>query len=275
MAYSIDTYDLPTIRSYEDAVRVFTDIKPIRGGSQSVRRIGKRSDKHKTLVEEIVDGVKVYKAQLWCSTVVQYYPTHYEISMSGWATVSTMKFIDKVSPACTSTKSKREFIPNGYVLEGEPDIYLYYNGYPIGVGQRYKFAYGSNVPLEPLRHPVYTKYAVDRTKMAEVRRRLKPFVQYVKAMHGLTQPELFEHSQYNRHTMPWTKAVMVDIESGNLKDWETTFNWLYSSAIIPARSWRSERPEAYCDLKVMLAAFDNMIKECNPQLLKAVAVTTA
>lgn len=272
MAFSIDVHDLPTIRSYEDAVRVFTDIKPIRGGSQSVKRLGKRSDKNKTLVEEIVDGIKVYRARLWYSDLVSYFPTHYEISMGGYPSRSTEKFIDKVSPSFISKAQKSDFIPKDFVLDSEISRYYYFAGVPINTGSVYKFAYGSNAPLEPLKHPTYQKFAVDRKKMNEVRRNYRPFTYYVRAMHGLTQPDTFERSGYKLYS--YTQVIEM-VESGDLRAWSDIFSWLYSAARSPARSWRSERPEAYCDLKDVFALFDVAVKACNPQVLKVVAVTSA
>lgn len=182
MAFGISTYELPWIRSYQEAVDKYNSIKPIRGGDQSLRRIAKRSDDKKWMRHEVRDGVDVYIAGLWSSGLVEYYPTHYNITMGGWSSKSTTAFIHTVAPASMSSHSRSSYIPNGFMNRGKEFCHLDYAGCPINSMDKYGFSY-DNQPLGE--HPKRIKYAVDRKKMNMVMKQYKPFLQYVQTMHGL------------------------------------------------------------------------------------------
>ena len=181
MAFHIDTYHIPRIYGYNHAKELFKSITPIRGGDQSVRRLGKRSDANKWLKHEIREGVDVFIAGLHSTDVVTFYPSHYEIYMGGWDSQSTMMFIEAVTGNPCSSVQKKNYIPSGF-----PDINearVVYDGHPIYANTRYKFDYDDK-PLSAL--PSLQKYKVNRKKMSEVRKIAKPFIEYLTAMSSLS-----------------------------------------------------------------------------------------
>jgi hypothetical protein len=191
MAFGIDTYDLPKLYKYEDAQKQFNETRAIRGGDQSMRRLGNITNQNKWLKREVRDGIDVYIAGYVNSGLIEYYPTHYNITMDGWYTGSTTAFIHKVAPESMSSHSRSRYIPSGFT--NSMRFYgLDYAGCPINSVDTYGFSY-DNQPLGE--HPKRIKYAVDRKKMNAVMKSYKPFLQYVQAMHvlqGDTLKDIYE-----------------------------------------------------------------------------------
>ena len=191
MAYHIDAHHLPTLHHYKHALDEFNSIKPVRGEPQSMRRLGKRSDRNKWIRKEMIDGIEVYIAGLYETGLIYYYPTHMELTMGGWDTMSTREFIRKVAGKRLSSYDRSKHIPRGYMPPDEPRIDQFYNGYSIHANEKYKFTY-EGFPMEPNRHPLPKKYSVNRKLLAEVRKPFKEFYTYLETMyklHGEGVPE--------------------------------------------------------------------------------------
>lgn len=217
MSYHIDKQHLPRIYNYQDAKDLFDRLTPIRGGDQSLRRIAKRNDASKWLEHEIVDGVDIYTAGLHRSGLISYCPTHYEITMDGWGSMSTMLFITAVTGKLCTGIPTRDYIPQGFpadLLEAS----FSYNGYPIDTSGTYKFDYDDK-PLDLDAHPKLVKYKVNRKRMNEVRKVAKPFYEYIDAMSNLLDSNIRDVDDVNANrTNYWdnpyrnTAKVIADIE---------------------------------------------------------------
>jgi len=97
MAFSITTADLPILSSYNDAKEAYERIKPIRGSNSARRPLGTRTAKHKWITHEVHDGHDVYTVGLNETPLIKYYPTHYNISLGGWVTRSTLDYISAIA----------------------------------------------------------------------------------------------------------------------------------------------------------------------------------
>jgi hypothetical protein len=219
MAYHIDKQHLPRIYNYQDAKDLFERITPIRGGDQSLRRIAKRNDASKWLEHEVVDGIDIYTAGLHRSGLISYYPTHYEITMDGWGSMSTMLYITAVTGRVCTGIPTRDYIPQGF-SESLMEASFSYNGYPIHTSGTYKFDY-DNKPLDLDAHPKLVKYKVNRKRMNEVRRMAKPFYEYVDAMNNLMDADMNTGGRDNHWDSPYrnTAHMIADIENQD-KWWE-------------------------------------------------------
>ena len=278
MAFSIDTHNLPWIPNYEAAVKEFEKHTPIRGGDQSVRRIANRKDNTKLLIEEIRDGVRVYKARLWRTTLIGYYPTHYEISIGGWPTASTFKFLNTVSPSQVHTERDRGYVPQDFSVEESPKGYYYYAGVPVTSTQVFKFAYGTNKPLEPERHPEYRKYMINRKALNAVYKDYRPFMAYAKTMLGLmdtSSDDTFKTSDMFKALVRFnttTAVVSGPQEDADLSTWFDIVQALvYSNRHIewtPRRTWVCNESDIMRDLR-------RRIKSNNPQVLEVKEIIRA
>lgn len=187
MAFHIDVSHLPSIQTYANAKRIFEDSKPVKGGSQSVKRIGRRYDNTKWLRQDMLDGVEIYVAGFHNTDLVTFYPTHYEISMRGWNTYSTVLFVEQITGCYIYTITESRLAPKG--MHGLQEADFRYNNTPITASKRYKFDY-NHQPLEPDRHPKVYKYTIDRKAMKEVRDVYRPFINYIKAITKIDRSEV-------------------------------------------------------------------------------------
>lgn len=219
MAFHIDTHHLPRIYSYQDAKDLFDRLTPIRGGDQSLRRIAKRNDASKWLEHEIKDGIDIYTAGLHNSGLVKFYPTHYEITMDGYGTTSTMLFISAITGRTCTGISPRAYIPQGF-SDSLMEAAHSYAGYPIHTSGTYRFDY-DHKPLDLDAHPKLVKYKVNRKRMNEVRRVAKPFYEYVEAMNNLMDADMNSFGRDNYWDSPYrnTAHMIANIENQD-KWWE-------------------------------------------------------
>jgi hypothetical protein len=212
MAFHIDANVLPRIHGYDQARELFNSITPIRGGDQSVRRIGKRNDASKWLKHEIRDGVDVFIAGFHRSKIVEYYPTHYNLSMCHWNSLSTQLFIFAITGNRCGSVRHSEYIPRGFSAEvGTADAM--YADYPIRSSEAYKFDYDDK-PLQEM--PVLNKYKVNRKRMNEVRKQASPFIEYMGAMHNLAPDNDDSGSNYWSSPYRTTEAVVREISNTDL-----------------------------------------------------------
>lgn len=185
MAFSISVHDLPTIATYEEAERIF-DMRPkVSSGDEDTKYLSSKRNNSKLLIRRTKDGVTGYIARLHNTDLITYYPTHYEISMGGWSSISTHAFINKVAPKWLNIEPRRKFIPDNFYTVGL-STYLSYAGTPITYSNSYKFAYETAEPLEPHRHPKHTKYRINRKRLNAVMAPYAEFIAYTHAMSMLT-----------------------------------------------------------------------------------------
>jgi len=193
MAFHISTSDLPRLMSYDEARNRFHSTTMVRGEHKAYRRLGDRKMENKWLMQEMIDGVEVYVAGLHSTGLIYYYPTHYEITIGNWDTISTRKFLEKVIMADIKHYSRDSYVPRGFNPPSEPNISKFFNGYGIQTGMhRYKFNYYTHKAVDESVHIEVKKYKINRKRMNEVRKPYQKFFDYLKTMHGLTNGEVPE-----------------------------------------------------------------------------------
>jgi hypothetical protein len=262
MAFRIDVSDLPTLYTYKEAQNKFNRTPAIRGGDQSLRRLGKQTNKNKWLEHEVRDGIDVYIAGLHNSGLIEYYPTHYNVTLNGWDTISTTAYIHKVAPAMIRTHAESSYIPSGFRYQGIPFYRLDYAGHPIASGNKYSFTY-DNKPLGE--HPKRIKYAVDRKKMNEVMKPYKPFLQYVKVMHALHGDTVEDINEVRKQMLDTTRTAFIRLAESEDTYWSGYQSLFYEAC---RRDW----PRGWvADLNTMNRKFRDEIKaQYGAELLKEV-----
>jgi hypothetical protein len=263
MAFHINANVLPCIHSYNHARELFNSITPIRGGDQSVRRIGKRNDATKWLKHEIRDGVEVFVAGFHRSNIVEYYPTHYNLSMCGWNTQSTQLFITAVTGrGCYAVRSS-ELVPRGFSANVNADAT--YNGYAIYESERYKFDYFDK-PLQEM--PQIKKYKVNRKRMNEVRKTAKPFYEYVDAMSNLLGEEIEQEQTYWQSDYRRTSPVVNNLANKDV--WWDMYNaiaWMTQGRYYDFKTGKMHYSRSAQAMKNWV---DGALKANNPQVLDEV-----
>lgn len=259
MGFHINIHDVPRIYGYKHAIERFNSIEPIRGGDQSVRRIGKRNDASKWLKHEIRDGIDVYIAGFHHTDVVTFYPTHYEIYMGGWNTMSTQIFIQGITGRYSHAIAKSKFVPSGFDVGIGADVM--FGTQPMWSTEAYKFDYAGN-PLQEM--PTLTRYRINRKRMNEVRAVAKPFYKYMEAMHAITPIDQVTRDSYESLNM-W-RGNLVQYLTDESK-WWGLFEYLASNTYISHYHNRLAYERSLSGMKRMI---ENELKGASPEVLEPV-----
>jgi hypothetical protein len=267
MAFHIDANVLPRIHGYNHARELFNSITPIRGGDQSVRRIGKRNDATKWLKHEIRDGVEVFVAGFHHSNIVEFYPTHYNISMCGYNTLSTQLFIRAITgKGCYGVRSS-ELVPRGFSANVNADAT--YDGYAVYANERYKFDY-LDKPMQEM--PKLKKYKVNRKRMNELRKIAKPFYEYIDVMHNLAPDGVDEHNNtvQGYWRSPYRSERLLLENLNNRDEWWNMFECLNGITQARRYDYKTGIMTYHRSVKAMKHKLDSALKANNPQVLDEV-----
>ena len=264
MAFYIDTYHLPVLQSYDEARAKFVNTSPVRGDDQSVRRLGDRYHKDKWIKQEIIEGKEVYIAGLYSTELVFYYPTHYEITLGNYPSISTKLFVERVSGMSIRSFHRDKFVPKGFRVETtNDDIECYINGHCINRRERYAFEYGTKKPMQE--HVQPKKYKVSRKAMKEARGTVAQFRAYVRGMHAIVNPEDVKNYQdgYDRYRVN-DEGLLADMKD-ETKHWNM---FQYIAKAVSYSEWRGgpNRIEVLA-LSRMNSYIDAMLKRTTPQAL--------
>jgi hypothetical protein len=263
MAFHIDANVLPRIHGYDHARELFNSITPIRGGDQSVRRIGKRNDASKWLKHEIRDGVDVFIAGFHRSNIVEYYPTHYNISMCGWNSLSTQLFMSAITGNYCRGVLESKYVPRGFSTQFNANAL--YGEYPIDSHKAYQFDY-HDAPLQEM--PVLIKYKVNRKRMNAVRKIAKPFYTYIDVMSNLSEDEIVYEKDYWASEYRDSSRVIANLT--NEDAWWGMFNYISQGTSMRLYEPRTGKVNNVRDVKAMKNWIDSALKANSPQVLDVV-----
>jgi hypothetical protein len=160
-----------TIDLYTYYQNRYNNTKPIRGRAEDVRPIGKRNRDWELVVKEVREDGEWFGAQLYGTKVAMYGPNgKAELRIDKWATPKTAEFLSSHSPF--------------HAVKRRNHIWLSVQGVgavPILKDQVAKFQFqdGKYVPAEPIK---LKQKVVDRKASAEIRKRIKGFIDYATTM---------------------------------------------------------------------------------------------
>ena len=167
------------MRGWEYYKGKYEQIKPIRGRSNECKPLGKRSRDWETVTK---DG-EVYSAKLYNTECVRYHPNgDIQLRCESYSTPITASFIHEHSPFYCYKQYKKLWIR----VSGEHGDRVY----PIpegneGLTMRY-MAGANGYVYEPTTPQVIQKQVIDRQKAKDARAPLKPFLDWAKTMHKLS-----------------------------------------------------------------------------------------
>ena len=234
MGFHINTNNMPVIKNYIDAKREFESRTAIRGGDQSIRRLGARYEKEKWLRKDMLDGIEVYTAGYYNSDLVRYYPTHMEFTLADYPSLSTKLFIQGL----TYTISFWKYYPDDYVPKPfsheanrgiETRVTLYRNR-EVGIryinsSSWYKVYYDGRFDDND-DYLIPKKFKVDRKRMKEITNRYKPFLKYADSLIKLNSDHI--------HNDPETSSyVNKQVISGD----NYISTWILKSALDENEWW--------------------------------------
>ena len=174
------------MRGYDFYKNLYESIKPIRGRAEEVKPLGKRTRDWEQVVKAVnpTEGAdEIYSAKLYQTECVRYHPNgDVELRPESWSTPITASFIHEHSPFYCYKQYKKLWIrlqgtgaDRHYPIQGDSLIMRY-----VGTGSQGGFEY------EPATPVVIEKEVVDRSKAKDARAPLKPFLDWAKMMHKLS-----------------------------------------------------------------------------------------
>lgn len=223
MGFAINGYDLPFIRTYEQAKRMYDNIKPIRG-SNNVRPLGDRRKQHQRIEEARRNGTGA--AGIACVLYHTQCVTYYEdgtihLAHGGYITQSTCKFIDRIAPVTSVRMDTQRGCLVVRVAGGE------YKCGNDGLWLRYNPESTSYVPVDPVPFEVTL---VNRTAMREMKKQYAAFMQYAVGLGKLTQ---WDKPDWDGHRWSGSSEEMLDtIRGDDIEQWA----WAYPRLLLQAGS---------------------------------------
>ena len=233
--------DLPTLTTYEQALKYYDSIKPIRG-SDNFRPLcmGSNGRKKKSyrIVATVIDGHQAIACRFYDTDVVRFLKNgEIQIAIEGWNSSSTMSFIDGV----LSRRWSEGLCLAACIRSGKTLI-----SYMTPVGDSYH-EHHSRMPddNEPLRftaddegyvtvlnRPKSTRHYVDRSKMTEVRSRNKEFLAYVRRMWKVMDTSV-ESLKSLRADHLWSDGGFAreQLESNDMAQWNALAQGIYAESI--------------------------------------------
>jgi hypothetical protein len=157
MSWQMNFWGFPRLHNYEQALKHYESITPIRG-SNNLRPIANRRKQH-CRIEQQSDGIHCI---LYNTSCIIYHPDDtMTIDFGGWYTSSTADFIGAISGKWALSK--------GYVLTN--------GGYYKVPNEGLKIL-ADGTPENPVQE---YRTLLDKKKAAETRKKLKPFLNWVDA----------------------------------------------------------------------------------------------
>jgi hypothetical protein len=159
---------VPLTRTYEEALKVFENSKPIKGRANEIRPLGQRRDADTYWVRK--DGDKV-QYMLYKTPVVTFAPDGVVVWTNGWSSVSTHQFINQVLDIGASGSGGKTLLHIGkekFVLPGSDHVVLKWEG--DGQAGNWSVLY----------RPQLTGLRINRKAANNVRARYKLFDDYFK-----------------------------------------------------------------------------------------------
>lgn len=183
MGFHINEYSMPRLGTYEEAKKYFNNNAPVRGENKSIRRLGDRYAREKWLRQEIQDGIEVYVAGYYKTDLVKFYPTHKEITLGGYPSYSTKRFVERISGEWLVEFEHKNYVPAPFtrqpnVVNNDIECMLSVNGYHcMDAYTWYRIDYDHNTDAEQYIKP--KKFKIDTSLMRELRKPYRNLVKYI------------------------------------------------------------------------------------------------
>lgn len=277
MGFHINVYNMPRIDNYAEAKQEFESRKVIRGGDQSVRRLGDRYEKEKWIRKDMLDDIEVYTAGYYNTDLVRFYPTHKEITLGGYPSMSTQYFVNWIGGIHLDEFEHKRYVPAPFtrsplVKNGQIECCIYGWLY-INANDWYKFGY-DNKPIDENQFEQPVRYKFDAKQMRELRLPYKKLLKYADTMLKLTNNEGVENdAELNKQTEEYKLQEYSENMLRLCADEDKT-NLAYYSVLRQCQHsvWQgyngsSSNYKYACNIGIFKRYLDKLIKLENPQVL--------
>jgi hypothetical protein len=276
MGFHINVYNMPRIDNYAEAKGEFESRTVIRGGDQSVRRIGDRYEKEKWLRKDMLDGIEVYTAGYYNTDLVRFYPTHKEITLGGYPSTSTQYFVNWVGGIHLDEFEHKRYVPAPFtrspLVKNSQIESCIYGWLYINAHDWYKFDY-ENKPLDKDQFETPVKYRFDAKQMRELRLPYKKLLKYADTILKLTNGDGLDKDkeldeQLSNYSLGYNENVLqlcADEDKTNLAYYYMLRQCQHS--VWQSYSNNGNHYKYKCNIGIFKRYLDKMIKLENPQVL--------
>jgi hypothetical protein len=276
MGFHINVYNMPRIDNYAEAKGEFESRKVIRGGNQSVRRLGDRYEKEKWLRKDMLDGIEVYTAGYYDTDLVRFYPTHKEITLGNYPSTSTQYFVNWIGGIHLQEFEHKRYVPAPFTrspLVKNSQIESCIHGWLyINARDWYKFNY-DNKPLDENQFEKPVKYKFDASQMRELRLPYKKLLKYADTILKLTNGEGVEKDkeldeQLSNYSLGYNENILQLCADED----KTHLAYYYMLCQCQHSVWQgynggSSSYKHACNIGIFKRYLDKIIKLENPQVL--------
>lgn len=272
MGFHINVWNMPRIESYENAKREFESRTVVRGGDQSIRRIGDRHEKEKWLRKDMLDGIEVYTAGYYNTDLVRFYPTHKEITLGGYPSTSTQYFVERIAGVGLYPFEHKKYVPSPFtrsplVANGDIECNISVKGEfkCIDAYSWYKLDY-DNYPLNEEQFIVPKRYKVDNALMRELRKPYKYLIKYIDTILKLNS-DGFENDEKLSVQIPKTDAELLEFMK---QESNVYLSYYYLIRMTAHRVWYDDNKKYHVTIGMVKRFLDKKLKLQNPEVLIAV-----
>jgi len=185
---NISMYDMPALRTYQDALEHYESIKPIRGKDWLRPVINTPNGRRKQHMQIIKHRDNTIACRLYNTDVLTYHPNgEIHFTNGGYTTNATHQFATALLKArwvgyrCFFNSHKRQTT----VTVGKKTV-------AIGDGEVLKLKYDKDTGFGFIDPPKMYAYYLKRAPMGMRRKEIEPFTRYVLALAKLVDPKQYE-----------------------------------------------------------------------------------
>ena len=275
MGFHINVYNMPRLETYDMAREYFIKTTAVRGEDQSIRRLGDRYEKEKWLRQEIQDGIEVYIAGYYDTPLVAFYPTHKEITLGGYPSVSTQYFVERLGRLNLYSFEHKRYVPAPFtkspmVKNHQIECFINQLGdkFYMNADDWYKLDY-DNQPLNPEQFETPVEYKFDASQMRDLRKPYKTLLKYIDTMLKLNNEGMEKNNDIDNQIRAYEGGILEFLvqESNmyqgyyHLVNRTQSYRWINSNRIY------------YSNMGMVKRYLDKLIKLSNPQVLVEVKPT--
>jgi hypothetical protein len=277
VGFHINVWNMPRIGDYKHAKEIFNSKTVVRGENQAVRRLGDRYEKEKWLRQEILDGIEVYVAGYYDTGLVRFYPTHREITLGNYPSLSTQYFVERIGGVNLQPFEHKRYVPAPFtrspmVKNHQIECYVCLKGewWHMNANDWYKISY-QNEPLEPEQFEKPVKYKFDASQMRELRLPYKKLLKYADTMLKLNNNTGVDGDEELNKQLP-EHCTNENILKLCADEDKTYLAYYYALRHCQRSIWKGwngngNNYEYNCNIGIFKRWLDKMIKLENPQVL--------
>ena len=209
--------DMHSIANYEEALRRYNRITPIRGSAiRPLRESTKGRRAHHLRIQ--MNGTDIQCVLYNTPCVVFHADNTVTINTEGWSTVSTYAFITKICPwVWRMFHVRRQGSAVCMYVEGEYKAYRMQKSIKFDAGRK---------PIDNLPFHIHK---ANRKALNAMRKKLQPFLAYAIGTGKLT--EWVKSEEETRHAYIWGTALRADtlmdkMQNGDLDDWYNMYVYI-------------------------------------------------